>query len=114
MAGAIIFQDRANARRSKVPTRNFVSQLLLIFTYYMLTKQGKVNYIKYKNKLITKITKIRAIVKPAKEPLAHEVSQSEFFFIFPTPDDTNRLIIVEVSTSKGRGSPPSKKRILLF
>ena len=56
--------------------------LLLIFTYYMLTKQGKVNYIKYKNKLITKITKSRAIVKPAKEPLAHEVSQSEFCIFF--------------------------------
>ena len=56
--------------------------LLLIFTYYMLTKQGKVNYIKYKNKLITKITKNRAIVKPAKEPLAHEVSQSEFCIFF--------------------------------
>ena len=56
--------------------------LLLIFTYYMLTKQGKVSYIKYKNNLITKITKNRAIVKPAKEPLAHEVSQSEFCIFF--------------------------------
>ena len=56
--------------------------LLLIVTYYMLTKQGKVNHIKYKNKLITKITKNRAIVKPAKEPLAHEVSQSAEFCIF--------------------------------
>ena len=55
-----------------------VMLLLLIFTYYMLTKQGKVNYIKYKNKLITKITNNRAIVNPAKEPLAREVSRSEF------------------------------------
>ena len=81
----------------------------------MLTKQGKVNYIKYKNKLITKITENRAIVKPAKEPLAHEVSQPEFcIIIFPTADDTNRLIIVEVSISKGSGCLPSKKIILLF
>ena len=48
----------------------------------MLTKQGKVNYIKYKNKLITKITKNIAIVKSAKEPLSHEVSQSEFCIFF--------------------------------
>ena len=48
----------------------------------MLTKQGKVNSIKYKNKPITKITKNRAIVKPTKEPLAHEVSQSEFCIFF--------------------------------
>ena len=65
----------------------------------MLTKQGKVSYIKYKNNLITKITKNRAI---------------RILHIFPTADDKNRLIIVEVSASKGRGSPPSKKRLLLF
>ena len=45
-------------------------------------KTRKANYIKYKNKLITKITKNRAIVKPVKEPLAHEVSQSEFCIFF--------------------------------
>ena len=48
----------------------------------MLTKQGKVNCTEYKDKLISKITKNRAIVKPAKEPLAHEVSQSQFCIFF--------------------------------
>ena len=56
--------------------------LLLIFTYYMFysgLKQTKINYIKYKNKLITKIG---GIIKPAKGPPAYEVYQSEFCIFF--------------------------------
>ena len=68
--------------------------------------------MKYKN--FTKITKVRAIIKPAKGPPAHEVYQSTFCTFFQLLIDTKRLIIMKFPLQKEEVTLPKGKEFYYF